>query len=135
MLTNFNGANREVCSVRNELANTPLHALTLMNNVVFVESARLLAERMLASSDTLEGQISHGFMRVTARNPDEVELADLRFAYQDFFDAFIQQPEAALALLQVGEHPVHAAMEPISLASMAMVASVILNLDEAIMRN
>ncbi len=55
MMTGFNGANREVCSVRNELANTPLHALTLMNNVVFVESARLLAQRMLDSSGVLAG--------------------------------------------------------------------------------
>lgn len=135
MMTSFNGANREVCSVRNELANTPLHALTLMNNVVFVESARLLAERMLANGDTLESRIGHGFMRVTARTPDEAELTDLRYAYQDFFDAFIQHPEAALALLQVGEQPANTTMEPVSLASMAMVASVILNLDEAIMRN
>ena len=135
MMTNFNGANREVCSVRNELANTPLHALTLMNTVVVVESSRMLAERMLASGDTRECQISLGFMSVTARTPDEVELADLRFAYQDFFDAFIQKPEAALALLQVGEHSADAAMEPVSLASMAMVASIILNMDEAIMRN
>lgn len=135
MMTGFNGANREVCAVRNELANSPLHALSLMNNVVFVEASRLLAERMMKSEDTLEDQIAQGFLCVTARKPEDQECADLCYAYQDFYNAFIEKPEAAVTLLESGEHPADPSAGPVELASMTMVASIILNLDEAIMRN
>ena len=50
MLT-FNAAEREVCIVRKDQTITPLQALTLMNNVTFVESARHLAERIMTQED------------------------------------------------------------------------------------
>ena len=47
LLTTLNAADREVCVVRKDRTNTPLQALTLMNNIAFVEASRFLAERML----------------------------------------------------------------------------------------
>ncbi len=135
MMTGFNGANREVCAVRNELANTPLHALTLMNNVVFVESARLLAQRMLDSGSVRAGQLAEGFRRVLSREPEAAELDDLLHAFEGFQDAFAQNHEAARELLMTGERPSLARYDRVELASMTMAASVILNLDESIMRN
>jgi mono/diheme cytochrome c family protein len=135
MLTGFNGANREVCAVRNELANTPLQALTLMNNVVFVEAARLLAQRMLDSGSVRAGQLAEGFRRVLSREPEAAELDDLLHAFEGFQDAFAQNHEAARELLMTGERLSLARYEQVELASMTMAASVILNLDEAIVRN
>lgn len=135
MLTGFNGANREVCQVRNELANTPLHALTLMNNVVFVESARLLAQRMLDDGGTHAEQIAGGFRRVVSRAPEASDMRDLCGAFETFLEAFQRDPASAVALLNTGERPWRKQMDPATLAAMTMTASVILNLDEAIMRN
>ena len=135
MLTGFNAANREVCIVRNELTNTPLHALTLMNNVVFVESARVMAERMLEGHAILDARIADGFRRVLGRRPGAPELAALVSAYGDFEARFREDPTAARALLGVGDRPYRRIFDEVQLASMTMVASAILNLDEAIMRN
>jgi hypothetical protein len=44
----FNAAEREVCIVRKGHTNSPLQALTLMNNITFVETSRLMAERILS---------------------------------------------------------------------------------------
>ena len=54
----FNAAARESCAVRNELTTTPLQALTLLNNVTFVEAARLLAERLLKARELTTDRVS-----------------------------------------------------------------------------
>ncbi|MBX3177199.1 MAG: PSD1 domain-containing protein [Candidatus Hydrogenedentes bacterium] len=135
MMTGFNAANREVCIVRNELTNTPLHALTVMNNVVFVEAARVMAERMIEEHAGLEARVAAGFQRVLARRPDAVELSRLCDAHAEFHRAFSRDPDRARALLRTGDRPYRTIFDEVELASMTMVASAILNLDEAIMRN
>ena len=77
-MMNFNAAAREVCIVRTEPTNTPLQALTLMNNKVFVESARFMAERMMRASnpDATRG-ISCGFRLACGRSPSDAEASVL----------------------------------------------------------
>jgi hypothetical protein len=135
MMTGFNAANREVCIVRNDLTNTPLHALTLMNNVVFIEAARVLAEHMIEQRAILDEQIALGFIRVIGRRPEAPELKGLAAAYHTFHRHFEQDPDSAQALLKTGDRLCRTLFDEVNLASMAMVASAILNLDEAIMRN
>src|SRR5262249_55740791 len=69
MLT-FDAAGRETCVVRESRTNTPLQALTLMNEVTFVEAARVLAERAIREGGrTPEERIAHAFRLATARKP------------------------------------------------------------------
>ena len=131
----FNAADREICTVRTEKTNTPLQALTLLNNVVYIESARFLAERMIRASGGLDEQLADGFQRVTARRPDSEEASDLRRAFDVFRSQFQADPAGAEALLNIGEKPRNPTLRHIDLASMTMVASAILNLDEAIVNN
>lgn len=132
MLT-FNAAEREVCIVRKAQTNSPLQALTLMNNVVFVESARMMAERMLTEGGkSLQGQVELGFRIATGRRPSPAEVGVLIDAYQTYLDYFAREPEAASKLLSTGEHPVQKQLPESELAAMTMVASTLLNLDEAI---
>ncbi|MEK6234058.1 MAG: DUF1553 domain-containing protein, partial [Planctomycetales bacterium] len=132
----FNAAARETCIVRSDLTTTPLQALTMMNNVAFVEAARFLAERML-NGDVRDPtqRVSMAFRIVTSREPRPEELnrllADLNFYLKDFE----KNPAAAEKLLAIGEKPRDKNLNPVELAADALVANTILNLDEAIMEN
>ena len=134
-MTNFNAADREICSVRTIKTNSPLQALTLMNNITFVESSRHLAERMMREESTIDQRIRLGFRSITARLPQKHEVTALSEAYQSFYEQFQAAPQRAEALLHIGDSPHSTLFDPVELASMSMVASAILNLDEAIMRN
>lgn len=132
-MMNFNAAAREVCTVRVEQTNTPLQALTLMNNQLFVEAARFLAERMMSETGAaVESQIAHGFRLACGRPPSPAEVEVLRRAHDQFLAQYSEESEAAVAVLSVGETPRDAALAVIPHAAMTMTASLILNLDETI---
>ncbi|HAL14097.1 MAG TPA: hypothetical protein DCP67_09800, partial [Planctomycetaceae bacterium] len=131
----FNAASREVCIVRTERTNTPLQALTLMNNTIFVEAARNLAERMLLSSNgAIEQRIELGFRTVLARRATDDELALLTDLYQQMQVRFNKEPERATKLLATGESKHSDRLNDSELAAMTIVASTILNLDEAVVK-
>ncbi|TWU00874.1 PSD1 and planctomycete cytochrome C domain-containing protein [Stieleria varia] len=132
-MMNFNAAAREVCAVQTESTNTPLQALTLMNNKLFVEAARVMAGRMIDSNpEDVVTQIEHGFKLATSRLPNEAELKVLRKAYDQFLQQYQTDRAAAEKLLSVGSSPPAKTNEVDQLAAMAMTASLIMNLDETI---
>ena len=134
MMVNFNSADREVCNVRKDRTNTPLQALTQMNNVAFVEAARCLAEKMLAHSENPRLAIEFGFMELITRNPSEVELDLLLAAHRKFNDNYGAKPNAAKELLAVGQKKRDETLDVAEHAAMTMVASLLMNLDEAVTR-
>ena len=131
-MVNFNSAEREVCVVRKDRTNTPLQALTQMNNVTFVEASRFLAERMMRYSDDDAAAIEFGFRQLVARAPDSTESALMQDAYRSFLDQFRGNEPAALKLLTVGEKPRDETLDPIKHAALTLTASLMMNLDEAI---
>src|SRR5205085_9441177 len=65
-LMTFDAANRETCVVRDSRTNTPLQALNLMNDVTFVEAARVLAQRVMMEAGTSPAdRLTHAFRLVT----------------------------------------------------------------------
>lgn len=134
MMVNFNSADREVCNVRKDRTNTPLQALTQMNNVAFVEAARFLAEKMLAHSENPRLAIEFGFIELITRNPNEVELDLLLAAHREFNDNYRSKPNAAKELLAVGQKKRDETLDVSEHAAMTMVASLLMNLDEAVTR-
>lgn len=132
-MMNFNAAAREVCIVRTEPTNTPLQALTLMNNTVFIESARFLAERMLRESDgDVINAIDGGFRLATGRHPTADESSILLRAHDRFLAQYRDDRDAARKLLAVGETPRGSKLNEAEHAAMTMTASLIMNLDETI---
>jgi len=126
-MVGFDSPNRETCVVRESRTNTPLQALNLMNDETYLEAARMLAERSLKDEQPLES----AFVRALGREPSARELDVLTKALQRFEARFAKDPEAAKKLLDVGESK-SVNPDPAKLAAYASVASMILNLDEAV---
>ncbi len=129
----FDVATRQGCAVKVGRTNTPLHALITLNDVTYVEAARVLAQRMIQhGGDTDEARLAFGFRLCTARFPDDTErpilaasLARLRSQYQ-------ADPDAAKKLITVGESKPDPKVDPAELAAHTALASLLLNLDETL---
>ncbi len=132
MLT-FDAAGRETCIVRETRTNTPLQALTLMNDVTFVEASRVLAQRATRESNpTPEARLTRAFRLATSRNPRPQELTLLTAGWQSQLKHFQQHPAAAEQLLNQGESPRSLELDPAERAALTAMAGVMLNLDETI---
>jgi hypothetical protein len=129
---NFDAAGRESCVVRDSRTNTPLQALNLMNDVTFVEASRVLAQKAMVQTGLPDSRIHWMFRSLITREPNEKEKATLRRSLEWFREHFQARPEAVKKLLQQGDTPVDITLAPAELAAYASVASLILNLDEAI---
>ncbi|MBL9133184.1 MAG: DUF1553 domain-containing protein, partial [Verrucomicrobiaceae bacterium] len=130
----FDAATREVCTVKRSRTNTPLQALSLLNEVTYVEAARAFATRMLVEGGkTPEERLTWAFRTATARAPQPEELHLLASGLSKRFSAFQQQPEAAKQLIDFGDHPTPVNVNAAELAAYTVTANVILNLDEVVM--
>jgi hypothetical protein len=129
----FDAASRQVCTVKQVRTNTPLHALTTLNDVTYVEAARALAERALLTAGMQpEERIERAFRLVLARRPTSEEMGVLRAGLERARGEFGRHPEAARKLLHVGESPRNEALDPVQHAAYTVVCNAILNLDEAL---
>ncbi len=129
----FDAPSRENCTVRRERTNTPLAALVLMNDEQFVEAARHLAARSCREGGpSIDERVAYAFRLVLARPPDATERSELRSLHDEQLARFAADAEGALALLAVGASPRDESLDAAEHAAMTLVASVILNLDEAV---
>jgi len=128
----FDTSMRETCWVRETRTNTPLHALTLLNDVTFIEAARALAQRVMTEETTPEKRLVKAFRYLTARTPSETEAKVLRAAFERQLEIYRKNPDAAKKLLRVGESKPDPKLDPTELAAYANVYSLIMNLDETV---
>ncbi len=128
-MMSFDSPSREVCVVREERTNTPLQALNLMNDTVYLEASRKLAERMVKG-----GGIESGVRLVLGRDPRPAERTVLTAALEKFRARYRAHPGDAAKYLTQGESPRDPSIQPAELASWTAVASLLLNMDEAVTR-
>jgi hypothetical protein len=133
-LLTFDAPTREFCTIRRSSTNTPLQALVLWNDEQFVEAARALASRTLAEAEQDGARLERLFRRCTARAPEPDELARLAQSLAAFRERYRTSPEDAALLLEVGETPPPAELDPSELAAWTLIASAILNLDATVTR-
>jgi len=134
-MTIFDQPNREVCIVKRENTSTPLQALVLLNDPQFVEAARVLAERVqLESGPDLRDQLTYAFRLTTGRHPDQNEITVFEKLYKDQYEIFNKDGTASRSLLDVGETLSERGLDPSQTAALAMVASTMINHDEAYMK-
>ena len=132
-LATFDAPDREKCTARRALTNTPLQALVLLNDPTYVEASRALAERTLHEGGKDDkGRVAYAFRLATARVPSGKEIGVLRSLLDQQRSTFAQNRRAALELVDVGESARDKSLDPVELAAWSTVASVILNLDETI---
>jgi hypothetical protein len=132
-LMTFDAANRETCVVRETRTNTPLQALNLLNDVTFVEAARVLAQRSLREGGpTAEGRLGRAFRLAALRTARPRELAVLRAGLERHLNDYRREPAAARKLAEAGEAPRAADVDDVELAAYTAMCNLILNLDEVI---
>jgi hypothetical protein len=131
-LMTFDAANRETCVVRESRTNTPLQALNLMNDVTYVEAARHVAQRVMKEVKTTPERLTRAMRHVLCRPPAPRELDLLMASWQRHRDHYAAQPAEAQKLLSLGESPRDPNLRADELAAFTVIASMLLNLDEAI---
>jgi len=136
VLGNFDAPSREESNVNRINSNTPLQALDLLNDPIFVEAARAFGARILREGGArLNGQIEWAFREATGRRPDNDELKILVTLHDESLAHFKVDPGDARSLLAIGDSPAPAKTNPAELAAMSNVARTILNLHEVITRD
>ncbi len=136
MLKAFDAPNREECTAQRPQSNTPLAALTLLNDPTFVESARVFAEKILREGgDSTPARLSYAFRAAVSRQPDEFEAKAITELLVSAQQQYQNNAEAASKLVSVGLTPVNSELDTTELAAWATVARAILNLSETITRN
>ncbi len=130
----FDASSRQVCTVRPSSTSTPLHALTMMNDVTWVEAGRVLGEQAIAKRVSAQDRLKFAFRQVCARNPSPSELAILGRGLERARRAFAADPRAAAVYLKQGATPPNAKIDPVEDAAFATVCAAIYNLDEALSR-
>jgi hypothetical protein len=130
----FDAASRETCIVRPQRTNTPLQALATLNDITYVEAARGLAKRMLleGGGKSPRERIILAFRLATGRRPRTDELHVLLAGLETQLSHYAANPAAADELIGVGESPRDERLQTIEWAAYTNIASVILNLDEAL---
>src|SRR5262249_45148086 len=67
----FDAPNRDKCTVRRTITNTPMQALVLMNDPTYVEAARALAERAIKQTQNVDARVAFAFQLATSRGPTD----------------------------------------------------------------
>lgn len=131
----FDAPNRETCTVKRSRTNTPLQALALLNELTFIEASHGLAKLMLADGGrTPSERIAHGYRLVFGRQPTAEERKTLEDGLAADLDVFHSDTLAAEQLSKVGIVSPPKDVPLPEYAAYTLVANVLLNLDEFIMR-
>jgi hypothetical protein len=131
--TIFDAPDREKCTARRAVTNTPLQALVLLNDPTYVEAARAFAQRVLLSGGRTDRErVDFAFKLATARTPGSQERAVLLSSLGEFRSGYQQDQGHASKLLSVGEAKADSKLDQRELAAWTTLASMILNLDETI---
>ncbi|MEZ6045957.1 MAG: DUF1553 domain-containing protein [Planctomycetaceae bacterium] len=135
---NFDAPDRASCVVNRSSTNTPLQALTLLNDPAYVEMAWGLADRLAskATEGDLRAKMTYGMRLALSRIPSDAEVDQLLSLYQTELDRFQQNPEEirqlnppkVLQIKSIAEKSVTRE----ELAAWFYIANILLNLDETI---
>ena len=130
-MVNFDAPDASATVCRRERSNTALQALNLLNDPVFMEAARLLAQRTLREAPSgWNDRLDHIYRLCLGREPDQRERSHFRRFFQRQKAILQAEPESVKQLTEgSGSVP-----DPLLAATWTTAARAVLNLDEFITR-
>ncbi len=136
MLQTFDAPNGDFACVRRPRSNTPLQALTTLNEPLFLETARALALKALTEGGATDAdRLTYAFRRVLARRPlpaESDELLSLLARQTGRFDGAGANPMELIAADPAKPPALPSGATPAQAAAWTAVSRVLLNLDETI---
>ena len=124
---------RDVVCTRRQRTDTPLQALVTMNDVVWVEAARALAQRVILEGGHDPAKRINLMSEIVLSHDATPKMATvLENSLDQMEKHYTADPKAARELIAVGEKKRDPAINESELAAWTMVASEMLNLDETI---
>ena len=131
----FNATARETCTVKRERTNTPLQALVTLNDVQFIEAARVFAEKILTDV-TLNGDANARIQaigtRLVSRPFRAEELGVINASLTEIQQFYSQAPDQAQQLISIGESKANEQINGSELAAWTMLINQLMNLDEVL---
>jgi len=130
-IATFDTPARDVCTSRRQATNTPLQALVLMNDPIYIEAARVLGNEM-TNFDSTEKGISSIFKKLTGRSITKQELALLSVLQKEEYGKFKENPSKTNGWINTGAFRIDDKNDEALIAANAVVASTIINGDASI---
>jgi hypothetical protein len=132
----FDAATREECTVQRATSNTPLQALTVLNDPIFIEASKAFATRAIKEGGSnSEARIAWAFQHALGRPASQEEIKTLAEMHKKQLARLQKTPSSATDLVGVEGSPLQTEINPVELAAMITVARAILNLHETITRD
>tara|TARA_Y100000588_G_C14153194_1_gene881440 strand:+ start:99 stop:506 length:408 start_codon:yes stop_codon:yes gene_type:complete len=134
-MMNFDAPTREECTAERPISNTPLQALTLLNDPSFVEAAKAFGGRILNSNrkDDVK-RLDFAFREAFSRGAEQREQDVLLRLLKSQRDYFEKNPQQAKKLLSTGISLVPSHLSSVDTAAWTSVARALLNKHEFVMR-
>ena len=125
-LLTFDAPTREECTVNRSISNTPLQALVLLNDPIYVEAARVFAQNAAGiGGRRLDAQLAWAFERALNRRPTQKNGRFCGACTQRNLKRFSADPASAREFLAEGEAPLPPKVDAVRLAAMTTVTRAI----------
>ena len=135
LMSNFDMPSREQSCIMRDRTNTPLQALQLMNDVQHYEAARAFAGRIIAAAPDTAARLTFAYRSLLARPPALEESTVVNELLERQLAKYKAAPAEAKQAITFGESSPPPGIDEAELAAWTLVANLLLNLDEAIVRN
>ena len=131
----FDAPSREECAAERPRSNIPQQALVLLNDPVFVEAARVFAEKILQSNHSNdEEKIAYAFDHALTRKPNPEEIKIMQSLLQNQRERYKADEKAAIELLKTGMKAYDDSIEISELAAWTSISRTLLNMYETTAR-
>jgi len=132
----FDASNRDQCEAKRASTNTPLQALTMLNDPAVLEASRVLAENISLSNKSMEDKIEQAFQTIMIRKPSKFEKNKLTAFCENQVTFFNANPTLLKNTIDVGEyaHPTKK-YNTVETAALMKAILILYNLEETITKS